>query len=182
MSRAILAIWPCVLVGIAATSCVATEDGATSGGERVPFVAFAGDFAGFRSWTHTPGTSATPPATTHTMGPRTVYINTEPKAGATSFPVGTIIVKELETGALGERTVFAMVKRGGDYNSAGARDWEWFELTNVDEEKVNIVWRGVGPPAGEKYGGDGTAGCNGCHAAAKSNDFVQTTGLSLSSL
>jgi hypothetical protein len=169
-------------IGLAAVSsaCATSgDDDASTTGARVPFVAFAGDFTGFRRWKSVPATSTTPPASVHTSGPRTVYIDREPPAGATSFPTGTIIVKEFEGAALGDRTVFAMVKRGGDYNAAGARGWEWFELQNLDDEKVSILWRGVGPPAGEKYGGDPNGGCNGCHGAAKANDSVQTSGLAL---
>ena len=150
-----------------------------SSGNGGPFLAFAKDFEGFRTWTSTPAGSATEPASTHTTGPRTVYVNREPKSGSAAFPVGTVIVKESADGPIESRTVFAMVKRGGGYNQDGAEDWEWFELLNRDDKTVSIVWRGVGPPVGEKYGGDPNGGCNGCHATSRNNDFVQTTGLQL---
>jgi hypothetical protein len=73
-----------------------------------------------------------------------------------------------------------MEMRGGNFDPEGAVSWEWFELQNVDADNVRIVWRGNGPPNGETYGGD-SATCNDCHAGAKSNDFVWTTGFLLSS-
>jgi hypothetical protein len=165
----------------AGCSTSSTDAASTGTGTEGPFLAFAKDFEGFRSWTSTPAGSSTEPASTHTTGPRTAYINHEPKSGSTEFPVGTIIVKESSDGPIASRTVFAMVKRGGSYNQDGAPGWEWFELTNLDESKVSIVWRGVGPPIGEKYGGDPNGGCNGCHGASRDDDFVQTSGLHLNS-
>lgn len=157
--------------------------GAVAPTDATTFVAFAAHFQGYQRWSSMPGvpnpdfgTAIT--GTVHDLGPMTVYVNRPPKAGATSFPVGTIVVKEATTGPLGERTVFAMVKRGGAFNDSGATGWEWFELKNGCDG-VQILWRGVGPPAGEKYGGDATAGCNACHAAGKTNDFVLTKGLRL---
>lgn len=167
-------------------SCPITNDNgaaavAPSGGTT--FVAFAAHFQGYRRWTQTPGVpdpslSADAISSVHVAGPMTVYVNRPPPAGSKEFPVGTVIVKELETGALGERTVFAMVKRGGTFNDGGAPGWEWFELQNTCDG-VQILWRGVGPPAGEKYGGDPSGGCNTCHAHGKTNDFVMTKGLRL---
>ncbi len=42
-----------------------------------------------------------------------------------------------------------MVKRGGGFNAEGAVGWEWFELTERDDESVAIKWRGVSAPSGE---------------------------------
>ena len=92
---------------------------------------------------------------------------------------GTIIVKEPSDGDLTTRQIFAMVKRGGDFNPTGAVNWEWFELQNVDSATVQIVWRGFGPPAGETYGGN-PAFCNGCHVIAADNDDVWSSALQLS--
>ncbi len=74
-----------------------------------------------------------------------------------------------------------MVKRGCGYNSDGATDWEWFELANVDANDVTIVWRGVGPMNNDPYAGNPEL-CNDCHSLARTNDFVWTAGLELSSL
>ena len=146
------------------------------------FLAFGGDFAGFRDWssykvTDDPKVSAG----IHTSGPRTEYLNHKPAHGSTSFPIGTVIVKEFAGTAAAPGQIFAMVKRGGGFNAAGANGWEWFELTVAKDESIAIVWRGVGPPSGEKYGGDPTGGCNGCHGAASNNDSVQSANLRLSS-
>ncbi len=71
------------------------------------------------------------------------------------------------------------MKRGGGYNS-GAPGWEWFDLALLDDasDGVRIVWRGVGPPAGETYGGDPAAGCNSCHVACD-NDAICAKPLAL---
>ncbi len=124
--------------------------------------------------------SPNPPASVHTTGPRKVYINKKPCHGETSFPVGTIIVKEVDMGDIPDRQVFAMVKRGSDFDSAGAVGWEWFELTNVDDTTETVLWHGVAPPLADGYL-NLNGGCNGCHAVNPANDYVQTTGLQLSS-
>lgn len=147
--------------------------------ESSTYLAFAADFTAFRSWQAFPVPAGASDGTVHTSGPRTEYLKARPPRSSRSFPVGSIIVKELEEGALPDRKVFAMVKRGGDYNAQGAQGWEWFELKNLDESEVYVVWRGVGPPAGEMYGGDPNAGCNTCHARAADNDFVQSAALQL---
>ena len=72
-----------------------------------------------------------------------------------------------------------MVKRGGDFNEAGATGWEWLEL-KIGEGDPAILWRGVGPPVGEGYAQGAT--CNDCHGSAKKNDFVQSTPLTLDRL
>jgi hypothetical protein len=155
-------------------------DGTAPGGELGFFIAYAPDFELFRSWEafHLPDSSAQDPV--HLAGPKTDYLNKRPPPGSSEFPVGTIIVKEIEVGPMEDRQVFAMVKRGGGYNAAGAPGWEWFELANNPNGSLNsIKWHGLGPPAGEMYGGDPN-GCVGCHAAGKTNDYVQSPPLLLS--
>jgi len=155
---------------VATTSCGSPVEPT----ERIPFIAFARDFDGFRTWPSK--TFESPPTTTtHIGGQRTVYINQLPAADATSFPVGTLIVKE--TAADGK--LFARVKRGSGYNQTGAVDWEWFELSEAAGGAVVIEWHGFGPPAGEEYGGDASGGCNSCHKAAPANDYVLSPWLTL---
>ena len=173
---AVLASVLAVSVGVAACGSSPADPGEQ--GDVV--VAFSSSFVGFHSWETFFLTSEPIASSPHTSGPRTVYLNKRPPTGSTSFPVGTIIVKEL-TAPDDTKNTFAMVKRGGGYNAAGATDWEWFELVPGSDQAISIIWRGVGPPVGEKYGGDPNGGCNGCHANAKANDFVQATPLSLSS-
>ena len=139
------------------------------------FLAFSSTFAEFRTWTsfHSDG----PAAGTYpddVLGPRTQCLNRLPPPGSSEFPVGAIIVEARESGAM---HILAGVKRGGGYNAGGARGWEWFELV---ENPVAIVWRGVGPPNGETYGGDPDGGCNSCHAACgAANDYVCSPHLQL---
>lgn len=156
--------------------------------DDTPFIALQRDFQSFSTWEHfrvTGDGSGTP----HFGLNRDIYLNKRPPKGATQFPIGTVIVKH--TDGVGDpdnggpRT-FAMVKRGGDYNKAGAINWEWFELvqSNPDDPANStwlISWRGLGAPAGGAYGStDG--GCNGCHAQASPNDYVQAEPLQLSTL
>ena len=149
-----------------------------------PFVARVPDFSGFHAWSSTPGVApdgapqppSGPDGGVH-VGPLTTYIDHKPPAGSTSFPVGTIIVKEPDHGAFTDRQIFGMAKRGAGYDPSG---WEWFELRNVDANDVTILWRGLGPPAGEAYG-TSIEVCTACHSGAQRNDFVWTEGLELSS-
>lgn len=158
----------------------ATTDPAPVG--ATTFTAFSQNFSGFHAWTSMPAVSTHAGDTgLHGDGAMTVYINRLPPHGAGEFPVGTIIVKESNGGDVRDRQVFAMVKRGASFNASGAKGWEWFELQGqCGKDEPVISWRGVGPPAGEKYGGD-TRGCNPCHANQAENDFVRTDGLTLSS-
>jgi len=177
-----------VLIAALAFTAACGDDGSSGSGDDSSvdqtgsFLAFDADFAGFRGWEafHLPDAPAD--GVVHLAGPRTEYLNKRPPKGSHEFPVGTIIVKELETGAMEDRKVFAMVKRGGGYDAAAAPGWEWFELSNnPDGTFKRIVWRGLGPPSGEQYGGDPN-GCSGCHAASKDNDYVSPTALRLSDL
>ncbi len=138
------------------------------------YLAFASNFAGYEAWQHAASIGAEgAPAGVHDLGPMTVFWNQLPPAGAEEFEVGTIIVKQTDPGAATPQ-VFAMVKRGGDYNSAGARNWEFFELLPGSAAAPVILWRGVGPPNGESYGGDPNT-CNTCHSQAATHDYVWST-------
>lgn len=166
------------LLLVALGACSAAP-GAGATDAQPTFLAFTPDFAQFRTWTsvHSDG----PPTGTvpdDVLGPRTQYINHVPPAGAAEFPVGTIIVEARENAL---KKIFAGVKRGGDYNPQGAHDWEWFELNETASGLVSLVWRGVGPPNGDTYGGD-VNGCNVCHAACAANDYVCSPLLRLGSL
>jgi len=147
------------------------------GGPTTPvdhYIAFAKDFDGYPSWEAHKLESNIEPNDVHAGGERTLYLSRRPPSGSTRFPVGTLIVKALP----GVGRVFARVKRGGDYNSDNP-GWEWFELQHTGPETVIIVWRGIGPPSGEGYGGDPN-GCNGCHAGFADNDYVGAPDLALS--
>lgn len=144
-----------------------------------PFIAFERDFQGFRRWPSIALPEREAQGLTHLDGRRTEFVNARPPAGASTFPVGTILVKEIDTGKRGHHQLFAMVKRGGGYNAQGARGWEWFELREREDGSVGVNWRGLNAPSGEGYGGDPAGGCNGCHEIAADNDFVRASALRL---
>jgi hypothetical protein len=171
----------CIKIGVAAGVLMAFGGcgGGDSGGVASPtFIAYAKDFQGFESWPSETFDDPVPGGATHVAGIRTIYLNHEPDAGATEFPLGTIIVKRTSDGKM-----FAQVKRGGGYNFAGAKNWEWFEIGENANGAVFIQWQGTFPPLGEAYGGDPN-GCNGCHLTmnAVANDYVIAQGLSLKGL
>jgi hypothetical protein len=165
-----------VIAGVA--GCGAGDSsGPDTGGETL--IAFPATFKDFRRWTsfHSDGPvdDGTFPATV--LGPRTQYINQVPPHGSTEFPVGTIIVEARESGA---QNIFAGVKRGGNFNKSGARNWEWFELSEATDGTVLIVWRGSPPVGGDVYGVDPNNACNGCHEQYVANDYVASPYLQLS--
>ena len=133
------------------------------------FIALSRDFEGYADWESVTLDGGNIDDV-HTASPRRVFLNAQPDAGATEWPVGTIIVKELPF------TTFAMVKRGAGYNERGARGWEWFELVPDIPGTVLIKWRGLGPPLGENYSKTGQT-CNDCHGAHVVNDSVLTPDL-----
>src|SRR5262249_17806484 len=108
-----------ILGGVA---CSGAKDDDPEQGSATTFIAFERDFAGFRDWEAFHIDAPLPTAgDVHTSGPRTEYLNRRPPHGASAFPVGTIIVKEIESDDL--HKIFAMVKRGGDYNTKGPLGW-----------------------------------------------------------
>ncbi len=144
------------------------------------FIASERDFADFDTWERFDrGTRGFLPS--HLDGETYVYLNRRPEEGATAFPVGTIVVRVTSAGPMSDWEVHAMVKRGGQYNAAGAVGWEYFDLEMVrtaGEEggalTPTIHWRGEGPgDDGDGYarGAEGVLlGCNHCHAAVVERD------------
>jgi hypothetical protein len=168
-----------VLVVAALASC-AGGGGAPTTNADADFLAFDEDFRGYHSWHGYDVTGDADLVGIHDGSTVTEYLRELPPSGSTEFPKGSIIVKEATGGTI-PHEIFAMVKRGNDWNTSGVVGWEWFELENLDDGKdgVKRIWRGVGPPAGEMYGGDPNAGCNPCHAAC-GNDGVCAKPLNLS--
>jgi hypothetical protein len=163
-----------VVVSSALCACgAATQSTTTTDG---PFIALQRDFAGFEDWEPF-SFEQTADGPAHLAGPRTVYLNHRPPRGSTTFPIGTILVKSIKPPGADEQ-ILAMVKRGAGFNQNGATGWEWFELQRSAQGAPVIVWRGVGPPAGENYSQTGTS-CNDCHSAGSDNDFVRSEPLSL---
>jgi hypothetical protein len=159
---------PSLLLCALAASCGPADTGDT-------FVAFDQDFEGFRNWERiSVGDSALPG---HPPGPRFAYLNRRPAHGAQEYPVGTIVVKTVETGTPEQWELFAMVKRGGTYNAMGAVGWEWFLLRIGADGHPYVLSRGINPSSdGHGYGEGGGVGpsCNSCHgtSAAAANDYL----------
>jgi len=163
------------LIAIALVACGPPPLALDPGDE---FIAFADDFNNYTGWQMFHLYNQPQEGNVHTAGDRFIYLNRTPPKDSTTFPVGTVIVKQLPNAG----QVFAMVKRGGDFNEGGALNWEWFQLQDLTPSTVMVLWRGVGPPlSNESYGADPTA-CNMCHAGAVSNDYVQADVLKLSGL
>jgi hypothetical protein len=171
------------LLGIAPlTSSCSSASESPDAGAPSEFIAYASSFDGFHSWSSANATTADDAGDgLHGLGPLRVYWNQKPPHGSTSFPVGTIIVKESEQTDVTQRTVFAMVKRGGGYNASGAAGWEWYSLLDNADGSVTILWNLTAPPPGETYANQAIGDCNGCHGVVKDNDYVWDTALQLSS-
>src|SRR5262249_41245608 len=91
---------------LALAGCAPADDVATdAGGDAGVFVAVASDFKCYDSWQKFDlaagdGGVADDAGCAHVADvPRVAYINKLPAHGSTSFPVGTIIVKEIHTTA-----------------------------------------------------------------------------------
>ena len=118
----------------------------------------------------------------HPDGVTTVFVNHLPPHGATTFPIGTIIVRQTEIGPRETWEVHAMVRRGGEFNPLGALGWEYFDLrlppADIEGEALapTVLWRGEGPATqGDGYAtaaGGVLLGCNHCHGAVPENDSV----------
>src|SRR5262245_4827739 len=155
-------------------------------GHNLTFIALDSDFADFRSWKRVPLGDA--PLVGHPPGQRFGYLNHAAPRGATAYPVGTLIVKTVEATPVPEQwEIFAMGKRGGNFNAGGARNWEFFRL-RFGGGVVHIVSRGLTAIDPEADGGGGYLGnlesgfadlCNGCHGtpASAATDHILSPAL-----
>jgi Cytochrome P460 len=166
---------------IAVSASLGCSGGGASGGAAPDqFTAYAASFEGFHAWSTAVATAPGGASDgLHGVGPLQVYWNQSPPHGATTFPVGTIIVKETQQADPTQRTVFAMVKNGGGYNAAGAVGWEWFSLADNADGTVSILWEGLVAPPGQTYANQAIGDCNGCHAQVADNDYVWDSALEL---
>jgi hypothetical protein len=163
-----------VAVAVTAVGCGGSDAGAQNTSTLDGcFIAYDNQFDGFRSWPsfHYDGKAQGGSfVVVHTAGPRTEYLKSAPPHRSAAFPLQTTIVKEIGANDPANHSIFAMVKRGCGFNASGATGWEWMELTERDGG-ASILWRGSGPPAGERYAGDPTS-CNTCHVTCADNDHV----------
>jgi hypothetical protein len=137
-------------------------------------------FADFCSWPSAEATAANDASDgVHGLGPLRVYWNQAPPHGSKAFPVGTLILKETEETDPTLRTIFAMAKVGGGYNSGGAVNWKWFSFKQNPDCSVVTLWSAA-PPATEVYAGQPLGDCNGCHEQVSDNDYVWDSALQLS--
>ena len=161
---------------------VGCSSGGTEPTSETTFLATSASFSDFCSWSQAPATTEADASDgLHGLGPLTVYWNHAPPHGATAFPVGTIIVKANDATDPTQRTIFAMVKRGGGFNSSGAVGWDWYSLqqTTAACDVELVLWSGPTPPNGETYANQPVGDCNGCHVQA-GNDGVWDSALQLS--
>jgi hypothetical protein len=170
----------CALLVVAAIACSGGQQQMMpppdAGDPNQVFLAEDADFADFRAWAAYPVPPGEDGGFIHDLGPRTEYLNEKPPHGATVFPLGTIIVKAMMADPPRN---FAMAKRGGDYNDAGAENWEFFEIIEPSDGGSNyILWRGEGAPVGSQYPGSPDNLCNGCHLSSD-NDHVNSQALQL---
>jgi hypothetical protein len=99
---------------------------------------------------------------------RQVFVRDGIKRTNGIFPEGTVIAKYCGRPDGTTFEVVGLVKRGGNYNPSGI-NWEWFILTKagkIEKDGNGNYLRGSGANA--------FAGCQGCHTAAKGQDFVFT--------
>ena len=160
-----------VLLG--AGGCGAADAGLADAGSpdsRAEFIAQDSDFALFESWQRFE--LGDTPIDGHPVGARVGFRNRPAPLGATRYPVGTILVKEIQSDPdFNQWELFGMVKRGGGYNAAGAVDWEFFILGFTAMRVPVALARGTSPGgrAGGSHGYAGPGGnaipCNICHAA-----------------
>ena len=180
-----------VVASSAALTVVAVVSAHALGQVRRGFVATAATFEGYEGWTRFERGSQ-PVGPQHPDGSSAVFVSTMPARGAQAFSDGTVIVRVTTSTDPDPRSweLHAMVKRGGSFNTDGARGWEFFDL-HLDPDargvyRPTIAWRGDGPPQGDGYvapeGGGVELGCNHCHGAAVDNDSVLGPELDLDQL
>jgi hypothetical protein len=137
--------------------------------DEMEFVADSGTFAGFESWSLDFEADGADPALGMAHGGndetvnRKVYFKNGQNPVNGEYPKGTVIVKR-STSPGGLDEVTAMVKRGGDFNSAN-NGWEWFMLMPDGSiaEMEGMPARGANLMNGM---------CGGCHAGAANQDYV----------
>ena len=144
------------------------------------FIALQRDFADFQSWKQV--YFGDDVIEGHPTGPRYGYVNHPLAVGDTQYPIGTIIVKVVEVMPSPQAwDIFAMAKRGGNFNADGAKNWEFFTLALNAGGAPVILARGTDATVVDGAGGHGYTGangnllrCNNCHGdpLEAKNDYV----------
>ena len=162
------------LYPLLALAAACTEN---SSGPGEIFIAEESDFAPFQSWTSftLPGNDPLS-SLVYPLGARQAFLNQRPPHGAREYPVGTLIVKAVQQDDIPQHwELFARAKRGGNFNPAGAVNWEFFLLIIDTDGTVRIASRGIAPQddghgdmsgimsAGYFNGQGIIAPCNVCH-------------------
>jgi hypothetical protein len=156
---------------ILAAAAIAGCGGGSDGGQGATFIALDHDFAGFQGWYQAALPYNPLSATVDPTGAHVGFLNRRPPAGATRYPVGTMIVKAVEPSD-DDTTweLFGMVKRGGGFNAGGASDWEYVLLRVAADGNPFITSRGLAPSddgsdmgSGSYAPGGAAGGCNLCH-------------------
>ena len=169
-----------LLLALGSSACLDNKLADPVGGQSV-FIAQRPDFENYSDWEHFEHDAEADDEHGTLGGKTVVYLNEKPKDDATAFPVGTVIVRTIETTASPNVTIHAMVKRGGGFNPKGALGWEFFELALAKKDGQPFwIWRGEKPPSGEMYQlllsqanvdkKDEEVDCNGCHAGDDAKD------------
>lgn len=126
------------------------------------FIATVDDFKDYKSWTKIDEVTGDNPANNGahtTSGIRKTYKkqpSASPYVEAGEYPIGTILVKEITNTSGAITAMYAMVKRGGNFNQDGG-GWEWFVPNNTLTNK--------GSQGASTF-------CGGCHK--KAGDTTQT--------
>jgi len=151
-------------------SCYKPDDGIV----KEPFIATSTSFGGYIAWkleatkTGTDTTLAAAHQGLLTNVTRKIYYKNGQSRVDSTYPIGTLIVKESRNdSAIVE--IVAMAKRGSGFNTE-AGNWEWFLLEN----KGGTVSIKKDSSGNKLRGGAAMMGgmCNNCHKAAKSKDFT----------
>jgi hypothetical protein len=165
------------LTATGATGCLDDRLDPSQVGSTDVFTPLLPDFIPFRSWSRVQVGDALI-AGGHAAGPRFCYVNQPASNG--SYPIGTIIVKTVETGDPNTWTIHARAKQGGGVNPQGALDWYWYELLIFTSGDMAILWSGTAPPVAHGYealpGVGATSStetaCNTCHTGPRDSDSI----------
>ncbi len=160
-------------------SALAACGGGDGSSDRV-FIALQQDFADYASWQKF--YFGHEPLEGHPTGPRYGFVKQTLRPGELKYPIGDIIVKVIEVSAEPSSwDLFAMAKRGGNFNPTGAKNWEFFSLSLATSGVPVIVARGIDASDPANSLGHGYAGatgnfirCNGCHGdpTMAKNDYI----------